>query len=191
MKSGILILPILLLLLTACEEDVPIPKPPSYLRTELPDHKYNRYVDSCNYQFDLPEIYTVEKAPGDTNSDCHRRIQLGPMNGTMYFRYWDMNEPLSYYINNANDEVDFHKTKATNIVDLTIMRPEDRVFGTLFRLEGDVATPFQFYMTDSTDRFVYAEVLFNFAPNYDSLRPTLDYLQQDLEQLMETFQWAP
>ena len=83
-----------------------------------------------------------------------------------------------------------HKTKATNIIDHTIMRSEDRVFGTMFRLEGDVATPFQFYLTDSTDRFVYAEVLFNFAPNYDSLRPTLDYLEKDLVQLVETFQWA-
>ena len=112
------------------------------------------------------------------------------MNGTVYFRYWDMNQPLAYYINNANDEVDMHKTKATNIIDKTFLRPNDRVFGTLFRLEGDVATPFQFYLTDSTDHFVYAEVLFNFAPNYDSLRPTLDYLQQDIEQLMETFEWA-
>ncbi len=191
MKSGILIIPILLLLFTSCEEDTPIPKPPSYLRTELPDHTYKTYRDSCNYQFDLAELYSVEKAPGDTNSQCHRRIQLGPMNGTVYFRYWDMNESLSYYINNANDEVDLHKTKATNIIDKTIIREDDRVFGTLFRLEGDVATPFQFYLTDSTEHFVYAEVLFNFAPNYDSLRPTLDYLQQDLEKLMETFQWAP
>jgi gliding motility-associated lipoprotein GldD len=102
-----------------------------------------------------------------------------------------MNESLAYYINNANDEVDLHKTKASNIIDKTFKRPKDRVFGTLFRLEGDVATPFQFYLTDSTDHFVYAEVLFNFAPNYDSLRPTLDYLQQDLERMIETFQWAP
>ncbi|MCR9172162.1 MAG: gliding motility lipoprotein GldD [bacterium] len=191
MKSGLLIIPVLLLLLTACEEETPIPKPPSYLRTELPDHTYTKYIDSCNYQFELADIYTVETAPGDSNSQCHRRIQLGPMNGTVYFRYWDMNESLSFYINNANDEVDMHKTKATNIIDKSFLRPKDRVFGTLFRLEGDVATPFQFYMTDSTDHFVYAEVLFNFPPNYDSLRPTLDYLEQDLQHLIETFQWAP
>lgn len=190
MKSVLLIFSILLVILTSCEEETPIPKPPAYLRTELPDHTYKMYRDSCNYKFELAELYSVEKAPGDENSECHRRIQLGPMNGTVYFRYWDMNQPLSYYINNANDEVDLHKTKATNIIDKSVLRPDDRVFGTLFRLEGDVATPFQFYLTDSTDHFVYAEVLFNFAPNYDSLRPTLDYLQQDIEKMMETFEWA-
>lgn len=180
----------LLFILISCGEETYIPKPPAYLRTELPDHNYKRHIDSCGYEFDLPEIYTVEQAPGDTNSSCHRRIQLGPMNGTVYFRYWKMNEPLAFYINNANDEVDKHKTKASDIIDHSILRHDDRVFGTLFRLEGDVATPFQFYLTDSTDHFMYAEVLFNFAPNYDSLKPTLDYLQVDLEKLMESFKWG-
>lgn len=190
MRNLILAFGCLSLILTSCGDETMIPRPPSYLRTELPDHEYIRYKDSCNYEFDLAKIYSVEQAPSDTNSMCHRRIQLGPMNGTIYFRYWDMNESLAYYINNANDEVDMHKTKATNIIDKSVLRYEDRVFGTLFRLEGDVATPFQFYLTDSTDHFVYAEVLFNFAPNYDSLKPTLDYLQVDIEKMMETFEWG-
>ncbi len=190
MRAILIVISIFSLLIVSCSEETPIPRPPAYLRTDLPDHEYKVYEDSCNYSFELSNIYSVEKAPGDTNSDCHRRIQLGPMNGTIYFRYWDMNEPLSFYINNANDEVDLHKTKASDIIDRSVFRHEDRVFGTLFRLEGDVATPFQFYLTDSTDRFVYAEVLFNFPPNYDSLKPTLDYLQVDIENLMETFQWG-
>ena len=63
------------------------------------------------------------------------------------------------------------------------------VFGALFQLDGDVATPFQFYLTDSTERFVYGEVLFNSSPNYDSIKPSLNYLKKDLEQLLETFKW--
>lgn len=189
-KGTYIALAIGLLTLVACGEDNTIPKPPSYLRSELPDHEYETYTDSCGYSFELSKLYSVEEAPSDENSSCHRRIQLGPMNGTVYFRYWDMNEPLAYYINNANDEVDMHKSKATDIIDKSMLRHDGRVFGTLFRLEGEVATPFQFYLTDSTDHFVYAEVLFNFAPNYDSLKPSLDYLEVDLQKIMETFQWA-
>jgi gliding motility-associated lipoprotein GldD len=74
-------------------------------------------------------------------------------------------------------------------VDKNIIRPKDRVFGTFFELQGDVATPFQFYLTDSTDHFIYCEVLFNSTPNYDSLIPTLEYLKKDLDQLLETFKW--
>jgi len=190
MKTFLIFIGAFLFLITACGDETFIPKPPSYMRTDLPPHEYSRYEDSCAYSFQLSKAYTVEQAPSDTNSLCHRRIQLGSMNGTVYFRYWTMDQPLAYYINNANDEVDRHKTKATDIIDQSIFRPDARVFGTIFRLEGDVATPFQFYLTDSVKHFAYAEVLFNFPPNYDSLKPTLDYLQVDLEKLMETFEWG-
>ena len=120
---------------------------------------------------------------------CYREIKLGPLNGTIYFRYWDMVEPLSYYVNNANDEIDRHKGMAIDVNDQLIIREKDDVYGIIFQLKGDVATPFQFYLTDSTDRFVYGEVLFNMSPNYDSLIPTLDYLRKDLNQLLETFKW--
>ncbi|NRA12167.1 MAG: hypothetical protein HRT57_09460 [Crocinitomicaceae bacterium] len=180
-----------LVVLSSCgDEEINIPKPPAYLRLELPDHTYTKYVDSCQYSFDLPSIYTVKNAPGNEQSMCHRRIELGPLNGTIYFRYWDMEEPLSYYVNYANDEIDQHKGKAIDIDDQLVIREKDNVYGILFQLEGDVATPFQFYLTDSTDRFVYGEVLFNMSPNYDSLKPTLDYLRKDLDQLLETFKWS-
>jgi gliding motility-associated lipoprotein GldD len=63
------------------------------------------------------------------------------------------------------------------------------VFGTFFTLKGNVATNYQFYLTDSTSRFVRGEILLNCRPNYDSLRPTLDYLKVDLDRMMQSFQW--
>lgn len=100
-----------------------------------------------------------------------------------------MIEPVSFYINNSIDEVEMHQVKATNIRDKKIIRENDRVFGTVFELEGDVATPFQFYLTDSLEKFIYAEILFNSRPNYDSLKPSLDYLKRDLDTLLTTFKW--
>ena len=95
------------------------------------------------------------------------------------------NEFFAYFI----DEVEVHQVKATNIQDKQVIRQEDRVFGTIFELQGDVATPFQFYLTDSSDHFIYAEILFNSRPNYDSLKPSLDYLRKDLDTLLQTFTW--
>jgi gliding motility-associated lipoprotein GldD len=177
-------------ILVSCEDEIYIPKPPTYLRLELPAHKYEPIESDCPYQFDISGIYKIEKVPDDAENSCHRRINLGALNGMAFIRYWDMTEPLSYYINNANDEVDRHKIKATNIRDKNILKPEKRVFGTFFELEGDVATPFQFYLTDSTNRFLYCEILFNSTPNYDSLKPSLEYLKIDLDTLMSTFEWT-
>lgn len=107
----------------------------------------------------------------------------------MHLSFLKMKEPLASYINYANDKVDEHKLKATAIEDKNFINKEDRVFGTLFELQGDVASPFQFYLTDSTSKFVSGVVYFNSRPNYDSLKPTLDYLKVDLLKMIESFKW--
>ncbi len=179
-----------LFFMMACKEENPVPRPASYLRLELPDHSYTTYSDGCDYSFDVSELYQVLPAPAENGNECHKRIELGPLNGTAYIRYWNIGgEPLAFFVNSANDEIDRHKLKADNIADENIIRESDRVFGTFFELQGDVATPFQFYLTDSISHFLYCEVLFNSAPNYDSLRPTLQYVKKDLKHLTETLQW--
>lgn len=179
----------LFLVISSCTETNFTPKPPTYLRLELPEPIYAKFSDSCSYTFNLSKLYKASNAPDQSQGTCHKRIDLGPLNGMAYIRYWEMTEPLAYYVNSANDEINKHKQKADDIINETILRPEDRVFGSFFELQGDVATPFQFYLTDSTSRFLYCEVLFNSSPNYDSLRPTLDYLKRDLDEFMNTLQW--
>jgi gliding motility-associated lipoprotein GldD len=100
-----------------------------------------------------------------------------------------MTEPLSQYVNYANDKVDEHKLKASAIEDFRILEPSKKVYGTFFELQGNVASPFQFYLTDSTSRFVSGVIYFNSRPNYDSLKPSLDYLKKDLLQLVHSFRW--
>ena len=178
------------LLLTSCgQEQITIPKPPTYLRLNLPNHNYVEFADNCPYSFDVSTLFKVEKVKEKGLETCHKDIQLGALNGIIHFSYIDMVEPLSKYVNYSNDKVDEHKIKATSIEDVKILRPKDRVFGTFFELKGDVATPFQFYLTDSISRFVSGVVYFNSVPNYDSLRPSIEYLKVDLMRMVNTFKW--
>ncbi len=192
-KHLIYFAPVLLIILCSagCEDENYVPKPPTYLRLEIPKANYETFTDDCPYTFEISSLYDVQASPEAEGLTCHKRIDLGPLNGMAYIRYWDLNgeKPLSFFINGANDEIDRHQLKADNIDDWQIKRPDERVFGTAFELQGDVATPFQFYLTDSTTKFLYCEVLFNSTPNYDSLKPTLDYFRKDLDHLLETFEW--
>jgi gliding motility-associated lipoprotein GldD len=79
--------------------------------------------------------------------------------------------------------------KADRIIDKQIIDEKRKVYGTFFEFQGNVATNFQFYLTDSINHFVRGEVLMNCRPNYDSLRPSLDYLKQDLIKLFDSFEW--
>lgn len=175
--------------LTNCTEKKPVPKPPLYLRTDFPDHEYVLFKDECPYQFELAKIYSATSIKQEGKSTCHKDIDLGPLNGIINFSYIDMTESLATYVNYSNDKVGEHKIKASGIETENIIHPEKRVFGTIFKLQGDVATPFQFYLTDSTNNFVSGVVYFNSVPNYDSLRPSLNYLEKDLYHLINTFEW--
>lgn len=178
---------LLIIVLLACSnEENFIPKPPTYLRIDLPKASYKPFADRCPYTFDIPDFYIVKEVE---SNNCHKDIDLGPLNGVIHFSYIEMTEPLAKYVNFANDKVDEHKIKATAINDEKILYPKKKVFGTFFELEGDVASPFQFYLTDSTTRFVSGVVYFNSKPNYDSLKPTLEYVKKDLRNLIETFEW--
>ena len=180
----------LFILLYSCGgNEILIPKPPTYLRTSFPEHSYVTYSDNCPYSFEASSLFKVEKVKEGNVETCHKDIQLGALNGIIHFSYIDMLEPLSKYVNYSNDKVDEHKIKASSIEDLQIIRSEDRVFGTFFELKGDVATPFQFYLTDSVSQFVSGIVYFNSVPNYDSLRPSIEYLKVDLLKMVNTFKW--
>ena len=170
-------------------DEVLIPKPPTYLRLNLPKHSYHLFNDICPYTFEISKAYSVDKVLEQNNETCHKEIKLGKLNGVIHFSYIDMIEPLARYVNYSNDKVYEHKIKASSIEDTKIIRSKDRVYGTFFELKGNVATNFQFYLTDSSTNFVRGEVLLNCRPNYDSLRPTLEYLKLDLLELVRHFEW--
>ena len=176
-------------LLTSCGSDVLIPKPPTYLRLDLPDHGYTTYDDECPYTLTLPVIFKVKKVTDANGLTCHKDIDMGPLNGTIHFSFIEMLKPLSDYVNFTNDKIDEHKIKATAIRDNKIINDKNQVYCTFFELQGSVATPFQFYMTDSVSSFASGVVYFNSTPNYDSLKPSLDYLKEDLTHMIKNFKW--
>jgi hypothetical protein len=71
----------------------------------------------------------------------------------------------------------------------TFHNRENRVYGTLFRVVGEAASQVQFFLTDSTDHFLVGSLYFYTRPNYDSLMPAAQYVENDLMRLMESFEW--
>lgn len=177
----------LMIVIISCGgNDNPIPKPPTYLELDMPDRTYSMYTDSCNYSFEKPAYFEVNEVRG---SECNRDISFGKLNGTLHLSVIDMDTSLAAYVNYAIDKVGEHKIKATAILDTNIIRDESKVYGTFFELQGNVASPFQFYVTDSTERFYSGVVYFNSRPNYDSILPSLNFVKKDLLHFMNTIEW--
>ena len=175
----------------ACKEPAPVPKPPTYLNINFPHHSYSIVKGDCPYEFKLASLYNYKTIENSKFNSCIQEIKLGPLNGSLFLYYISIpsKDSLPDIINFSNDRVDEHKFKADKIEFEQIIDTKNRVFGTFFELKGNVATNFQFYLTDSSQHFVRGEVLLNCRPNYDSLRPVLNYLKIDLLELVHNFKW--
>jgi len=197
-KNSFIKLLIVCTIFSSCSDPAPVPKPPTYLNINFPDHTYSYVKGDCPYEFKLASLYNYKtilynyKTIENSNfNSCIQEINLGPLNGSLYLYYFSLpsKDSLAEIINFANDKVDEHKIIADKIEYVQIIDPKNRVFGTFFELKGNVATNFQFYLTDSSQNFVRGEVLLNCRPNYDSLRPSLDYLKVDLLEMVHNFKW--
>lgn len=68
--------------------------------------------------------------------------------------------------------------------------PQRHVFATLYQIKGNAASPIQFAITDSTGQFLRGSLYFYCRPNKDSLAPVIDYVNNDINHLIETFNWT-
>jgi gliding motility-associated lipoprotein GldD len=108
---------------------------------------------------------------------------------TVHLTWSAVNGNLPALIDDAHTFKDKHQQLATRIGRERVLRPADRVFGTLFAVEGDVASPCVFYLTDSTANFLYGALYFDARPNADSLAPVTERLRSDIRHFAHTLRW--
>ena len=82
-----------------------------------------------------------------------------------------------------------HIAKASGMNEETFSNPDRRVFGSVFNVKGNAASSLQFYVTDSTKHFVRGSLYFYAVPNADSLQPVINFIEEDVRKLVETFSW--
>jgi gliding motility-associated lipoprotein GldD len=77
--------------------------------------------------------------------------------------------------------------RASYIEDFQIQLPGKG--GMAFNMEGPSASPFQFFLTDSTRHFLRGSLYFNTRPNPDSLAPMVNFVKADILQIIESLEW--
>jgi gliding motility-associated lipoprotein GldD len=77
---------------------------------------------------------------------------------------------------------------ATSIKD-SVFTTANGVSGIYFKVGGNAATARQFFMSDTARNFIRGALYFDTTPNADSLKPVQDFLQKDIEHLINTFRW--
>ena len=180
-----------LLLLVSCgEPERPLPKPKGYLRIDLPEKDYVRVDTLQRYAFDVPGYAQLTPDPLSPEEKNWVNVEMPDFKASIHLTHKEVKGNLGEYLEDVHTMLTKHLQKANGMHDSLIANPEQRVYGMLIEMDGKgVATPLQFYLTDSTRNFIRGALYFNFVPNNDSMQPVIEYLRQDIDQMINTFEW--
>ncbi len=191
--SMILQLAVIILFFTSCNSAY-VPKPAGYFKIDLPPKQYNLFNrQGYPYTFEYPVYANIVKDSsffGDApENPWWINVQFPRFDGNIYISYKIIGQyKLEKLVNDAFNMTNKHTLKASAIDDSLMITPNN-VHGMFFKVEGDVATANQFFLTDSTKNFLRGALYFDATPNQDSLKPVNDFLVQDMMHLINTFKW--
>lgn len=178
------------LALSSCGNEE-IPKPRGYFRIDLPEHAY-RTFDSAGfpYRFDYPVYASIQPKTDSAARPYWIDVNFSALRGSCYLSYMPVKNNIKTYLEDSRTLVMKHMPKSDGIEEMLISRPKDRVFGTLYLISGtNSASACQFYLTDSLRHFIRGALYFNSIPNNDSLEPVLDFVIEDINHLIGSFNW--
>ena len=191
----VLNLSVIIIFISCKEEVVPVPKPRMYPRVEFPQKAYQLYDNErCDYSFEYPEYAKIVKDNypygNKASTDCWFNIEMPILEATIYCDYSPIEnkEKFGSLIQDAFKMVGKHNIKA-NYREENVIHNAQQVGGLLFSISGPVATPYQFYLTDSTEHFFRASLYFNSKVNPDSMKIIHDFVKEDIDHMIKTFDW--
>ena len=167
----------------SCSDADYMPKPKAQLRLEYQKPVYKR-IDFTYFSTEKSNFAKAERV-----SDKKINLDYPAMNAKIYMTYNRIDNNLESLLRDAEKFTYEHTVKADEIITQDFINKKNRVFGTMNMVTGNAASQIQFHATDSTHHFLDGSLYFYAQPNYDSIMPAVEYLQKDIQHLLETLQW--
>ncbi len=187
-KASLFFFLIFSLLLIACSENY-TPKPRGYFRINFPDKVYEKFENNAPFSFEIPEYSKLVKDADDMAEDWWYNLVFPQMKGTIHISYKNIEGNLNKYVEESRSLVYKHTIKADAINEQTFVNRNKKVYGVLYEIKGNAASPYQFFVTDSSKHFMRGALYFNVHPNKDSLAPVFKFIKPDIIHLMESVEW--
>jgi len=189
MPKPIYFITLILVLMFSCKQDY-IPKPRGYFRIDFQQKSY-RQLDSAAlpYKFDVP-LYSIVVPDHDRLAEPYWiNLKVPAHKAEVHISYKKIEKNLAKLLEDSRTLAYKHSIKADAINERIFVNPQKKVYGTIYMIDGNAASPLQFYLTDSTKNFLRGALYIREVPNIDSLRPVIDYLTPDVIRLIETTEW--
>lgn len=174
--------------LASCKESY-TPKPRGYFRISFPEKSYNPLLLEQPFGFDIPTYSYAIPNEGRLAQKHEVNIVVSKNKATIHLSYKQVNDNLSELTEECRSLAYKHTIKASSIDPRLFINAKNKVYGTIYKINGNAASPMQFYLTDSVKHFLRGSLYIKEVPNYDSLRPVIQFLEKDMVHMIETTKW--
>ena len=190
MKSFFCLLPLLLLM--ACQDYSPYPRPLGFPRIDLPaqaDRTYQTFDnETCPFSFSYPSSGKVSRDQADS---CWADIRFPDYGLTWHLtsrQAGDDGKDRNGHYEEYRRLIYKHAKMATQIRETPFSNPSGE--GVLFEIYGDVGTPAQVFFYDPSEQnLLMMSLYFRTASKNDSLQPIINYMKAEVMQSMESMKW--
>ncbi len=171
-----------------------IPKKKGYEKMYFTNHAYQVFNEAgYPYSFEYPVYAQIEHKVNYFGDNAQTKgwinINLPAYNATVFVSYRPIfPHQFDTLVKDAYTFANNHNSKANSIED-SVFTTEAGIHGVFFHISGEVATNYQFFLTDSTHHFFRGALYFDTTPNEDSLAPANAFIFKDLTHLVNTFRW--
>lgn len=188
---------ILVICFVACGgSDVYTPKPRVYPKINYPDRDYISFnQEDCPFTMPVPDYFRFQKDESffkdNEKADCWFDLYSPDLNSYIYFSYVKVEDRKHFdqLVKDAFELADKHNVKASYRDEITFSTKQENVSGIIFEISGPVATPVQFFLTDSTQHFLRGSLYFKAKVNRDSILPVYQFVKTDLDSMLSGFTW--
>jgi gliding motility-associated lipoprotein GldD len=170
----------------SCHRDTP--KPYGYFRIDLPENTYRAFDLSYPYSFDISS-YAKDSVVHKTGETFWMNVYYPRFAGCIYLSYKPIHNNFKAIAEDCRKFVYKHTIKADAITERPFVNPDNKVYGILYEIKGDAASPMQFMLTDSVHHVLRGALYFDAVPNKDSIAPVLHYVQRDIVRMIESTRW--
>ena len=184
-----------------------------YFNVDFPERKYVKFDEQgVPYSFEYPVYASIVKDSTYFDSTPEnpywRNIDFPQFNARIFLSYKIIGGTATYKIPQANGiykdsaGINYFDKMVNDAFNLTnkneavassikdsLFTTKNNITGIFFRVGGNAATSRQFFMSDSVKHFIRGALYFDTTPNADSLKPVQDFLQVDIDHLINTFRW--
>jgi gliding motility-associated lipoprotein GldD len=185
-------------------------KKKGYYKIDFPERKYIGFQkEGFPYSFEYPVYAQVIKDSTESTDPYAIDLDFPQFNGRIFISYKQIGGMSKYKVQQADGsyldsmgintydklrddafKLTYKNEPVASSMKDSLMYTPQGITGVYFKVGGNAATAIQFFLSDTSKHFFRGSLYFNVTPNVDSIKPVLNFLQQDIDHLINTFKWV-